>query len=845
MKKFLGLLVAALAAVTLVGCNKVKASGTFVVSYSDFSEKFSPFYAETAYDVDVYGMTQVSLLSATKNGEIITKTVNGADGVDPDGNLIKSAGYTAADGQNYKGIATVDIENIGKTDGDGDAEDNYLYTFNLRRGVKFTNGETLTVDDVLFNIYVLVDPSYSGASTLYSVPIKGLAAYQAGTTDSALVETANGIFDKVVAKYYVENADADATYTVAADDGFAQSDYDFVKSSMDAGWEQTCDSICSYVQSSYASYVSAGYGGLYSDTTKYPSPFSIEGFYVAYGMRMWGFGSWEKDADKNYTGKFKCAVDGQVYDLSECTLAFMAKMTKLAYEGVAFTGDGKGFFEVESTSTSYDFVAGSKTAYVAHYVSEHPSDSSVYAISGIKKINNYKFTIETTEFSAVSIYQFALTVAPLSYYGDKDSFHYSSDSKACFGFPKADLSLIKAKTTQPLGAGAYIFKEFKDGVVYFEANANYYSGSPAIKYVQFREAPESEFVSSVATGLADMSTPSYSVETAKTISAYNSNKETSGDVLTTKLVDNNGYGYIGINANTVNVGGDPSSTASKNLRKAFATLFSVYRDEVVNSYYGDAASVINYPVSNSSWAAPQATDQGYEVAYSKDVAGKAIYTSSMSSAEKYAAALVAAKGYLEAAGYTFVGSVATAPAGAKTEYEVIIGGGGSGDHPSYQILVQTKNALATLGITLTINDPADTNVLWDALDAGTQEMWCAAWQSTVDPDMYQVYYSTNIIENVGKAGVTSTGSNHYHIQDAELDSLILAGRKSPDSSARKPIYKQCFEIILDWAVEIPVYQRQNAYLFSSTRIDLTTLPKTLTPYWGPLSEIDKIKVISE
>ena len=34
---------------------------------------------------------------------------------------------------------------------------------------------------------------------------------------------------------------------------------------------------------------------------------------------------------------------------------------------------------------------------------------------------------------------------------------------------------------------------------------------------------------------------------------------------------------------------------------------------------------------------------------------------------------------------------------------------------------------------------------------------------TIDPDMYQVYHSTNI---VGKGG---TDSNHYHIADTDLD----------------------------------------------------------------------------
>ena len=35
--------------------------------------------------------------------------------------------------------------------------------------------------------------------------------------------------------------------------------------------------------------------------------------------------------------------------------------------------------------------------------------------------------------------------------------------------------------------------------------------------------------------------------------------------------------------------------------------------------------------------------------------------------------------------------------------------------------------------------------MWDKLDAGTQEIWVAAWGATIDPDMYQIYHSNNIV----------------------------------------------------------------------------------------------------
>ena len=53
--------------------------------------------------------------------------------------------------------------------------------------------------------------------------------------------------------------------------------------------------------------------------------------------------------------------------------------------------------------------------------------------------------------------------------------------------------------------------------------------------------------------------------------------------------------------------------------------------------------------------------------------GNEIYTSDMKSEDKYAAALQAALGYFEAAGYTVAnGKITAAPAGAKMEYQINI-----------------------------------------------------------------------------------------------------------------------------------------------------------------------------
>ena len=152
----------------------------------------------------------------------------------------------------------------------------------------------------------------------------------------------------------------------------------------------------------------------------------------------------------------------------------------------------------------------------------------------------------------------------------------------------------------------------------------------------------------------------------------------------------------------------------------------------------------------------------------------------------------------------------------------------------YTVLTDASAALATIGFELKINDLTDTSVLWDMLDAGSQEIWCAAWQATIDPDMYQVYHSSGI---VGRGG---SNSNHYHIDDATLDQLIVDARKSDDQAYRKAIYRQALDLIGDWAVEIPAYQRQNSTVFSSERIKLDTITPDITTFWGWLKEVEKV-----
>lgn len=203
----------------------------------------------------------------------------------------------------------------------------------------------------------------------------------------------------------------------------------------------------------------------------------------------------------------------------------------------------------------------------------------------------------------------------------------------------------------------------------------------------------------------------------------------------------------------------------------------------------------------------------------------------MTDEEKFDAALQAALGYFEAAGYTVEdGKVTAAPEGGKLSYEIIIGADGQGNHPSFAILTDAKAAFEKIGFTLEINDVTDANIMWDALNAGTAELWAAAWQATIDPDMYQVYHSDSV------------KSNYYHIYDDALDQAIIDARSSADQDYRKSVYKQCLDIIVDWAVEIPIYQRQNCIIYSPERINADTFTKDVTTFYNWYKDIELMEM---
>ena len=713
---------------TAEASNTAASDGTLVLAETGFEGKFSPFFASSASDQDVIDLTQLGLLGADRKGEMI---LNGIEG--------ETREYNGTDYTYYGTSDCVVTENDDGT---------VTYDIKLRDDLKFSDGEPVTIDDVIFSMYVFLDPTYDGSVTMYSTPIVGLEEYRSSMTT----------LSKLIAEAGEDNTDN--TYFTA----------DQQKAFWDAvneGGVAFAQEIVDYMMANGATDVTSAAAGWGFEL---PDGATAKDFFLAIGAQYdWNFSAMEAETAGSALSDL---IPEEVY----------------AYSTTGVT-----------------------------------TGEDVPNVAGIVKTGDYSMTLTTSELSTTMIYQLQMPIAPLHYYGDTALYDYDNNS---FGFPKGDLSSVRSKTSAPLGGGMFTFNKYSDGVVYLDANPDYFDGAPKIAHINMKETQEADKITGVQAGTIDISDPSYSLEVADQIADINGTEGEDGPVITTRLKDYRGYGYIALSAAKVNVGGDPASEASKDLRKAIMTVVSAYRDEGIDSYYGDTASVINYPISNTSWAAPSVTDDGYQIAYSTDVDGNEIYTSDMKSEDKYAAALQAALGYFEAAGYTVEnGQITAAPAGAKMEYQVNIGASGNGDHPSFQTLTNAAAALKTIGFTLTVNDMANASDLFASYQSGAAEGWVAAWQSTNDPDMYQLYHS-------------SGSTNYYAINDADLDELIMAARQTTDQEARKAMYKEAMEIILDWGVELPVYQRSEATIFSTERVNIDTIAKDQTPYWTYKSELN-------
>ena len=153
---------------TATGCKKAPTpqpvNDTLVVGTLAFDGKFSPFFYTNTYENDLLRLITLRLLDTDREGSVVLKGIQGET------RMYGGTPYT------YKGIADCEVTQL--------PDGKVTYDFTLREGVRFSDGKALDADDLIFSLYVPLDPSYDGTMTLYSLPIEGLADYREGDARS-------------------------------------------------------------------------------------------------------------------------------------------------------------------------------------------------------------------------------------------------------------------------------------------------------------------------------------------------------------------------------------------------------------------------------------------------------------------------------------------------------------------------------------------------------------------------------------------------------------------------------------------------------------------------------------
>lgn len=627
---------------------------------------YTPFAPADGFTRIADKLTGVTLISRTRGGAPVMTGTNAV--------AERCGGKTYT----YNGIADV----IKRYDEENDITD---YTFSLRRDVRFADGTVLDADDVIFTLYLHLDPAYSG-----NCPLQ----------DAGIVGAIN---------YHYDNSSADNITKEKIDEALASDEIKPLirdKIILPALKEQFDAVRSMFEDSSYAIY-----------TSKYPSPAELFAFFYAINLR--------DDKAEKYVAKGKDAdvVISEVADMYDGNYRQLASI---------IMGD-ETVFDDEALSIA--------VGYIAKQNGGTDAVESVRAASGIVRRDTHTVGISVMGDGAdLERVLEEMTILPLHYYGSEPLYSYDN---CMFGFikGKAD-SVVTRNAEKPLGAGPYRYVGIHNGAAEFEANTYYYKGEPQAKKLRLIERGELSASELIADGTADICDDSGSADSSDAVEEANRSMEKIQASISTEP----GYGYIGLNAKTICIG-DSFSDQSYALRKALATAIETFRDESVKGYFGAFGQTTDYPVIED--VVIDKSVEGFVVPYTVNRNGDPIFVSGMNDEERYEAAKTACLGFLEAAGYTVTdGKVTAAPYNGRTEFGAVIVGGGKGDHPCYTALKKASGLLGEIGITLAVTDAADAGELWEALNNGTNEIWAGAWNtetlSTIYVDSYYGADSTKL-----------------------------------------------------------------------------------------------------
>ena len=847
------------AATSFVGCSKKKSS--IVLMTEELSGLFNPFYSTSASDGEVVGMTQISMLSTDKEGHLVAG--------DEYPTVVK-----AFDGGVYDEV-----------------KDQTVYTFVLKNGLKFSDGKPLTMNDVMFNIYEYLDPVYTGSSTMYSVDIEGLSAYRtqknlSGGSDAAMEQmnsTASayaalrilelqrlfedkGLIEGSTSSYSmteeqmkaaIEEHEVSGGYKMAVSsttematwtqDDYRkilladyeltlktfkeelESDYKAAKESFDLTTEPYAEHAKKLKNDVFKFLVYEGYitpkyatnqGKI--DRTKIES---FEGESIINSVK-----TKEEAINKVYNDNVKGALN-QILTAWGTAGTLTTNYTAAALDVILHnntTGDGllipniSGIVSLGHTTTETSVSVGGKTYSVANAHNEDgtPTDPSKHDV----------LQITVNKKDPKAIYNFGFTVAPAHYYSADEAHPNGREidiAENKFGVEWAD-SEFQSKTIQsqqhleiPVGAGPFKAtnadnknnpkgSEFwSSNVVYYKKNEHFMFDVKADK-LRLQVVNSANALDKLAKGEVDYVTPQFTKANSDRLKKLE--KKGFEQLESWQL----GYGYIGINAGKV---------PNENIRKA---IMSAMETKLALEYYETGMCMnIDWPMSMESWAYPFEDKES-----KKSKPNGRDYTQWVDEAD----ARAKIQRYMNLAGVSAGDSA--------LNIKFTIAGASITEHPTYPVFRRAADILNDMGWNVEVK--ADSQAL-TKLSTGSLEVWAAAWGSTLDPDMYQVYHKNSSATSVYawgyreiKAGSSSNDFKYEYGIINTLSEVIDEARSYMDEATRTPLYEEAMGYVLDLAVELPVYQRKTLYAYNGKTIK--GLSDDVNPYTSPLEKIWELEL---
>ena len=835
---------------SLTGCGDGSSTDAFVIMTEQLDGLFNPFFYTSAPDGTIVSMTQIGMLGS--------KYVDGK--------------VQVAYGEN-EAVVTKDYEIVENDD------DTVTYNFVLKNGIKFSDGHPLTMEDVLFNYYVYLDPVYTGSNTLYSTDILGLTEYRTQTVGSS----SDGS-DDLISSQATSRAEARINELI----NLFNSEKDS-SSTNEAGYETMKKAINSY-------NVSSGYQSAISNNPEEVTNKQLLADYD-YALKLF-----KEELQNDYLGAQESYIDAPYSSFDQFKDPIFCFMYTEGYVEVEYEEGEDGKVDrtkikkltpaypssITSKDAAIDYVYNDKIARELDIIlmywgtantlmtefsakakevilHENVSDDGSLAVENISgivslghtdmagetiKVNGKDYKIASAhnadgtvknanEYDVLSvtidgvdpkaIWNFAITIAPQHYYGKGSKVGVDIENNK-FGVEFASFEfmtdIIQSPTNIkiPMGAGSY--KATNTSNADNPGQSEFYTNN----VVYFKA---NNYFETVGEGINNAKIEKIRYQVVSSQNAISSLEDGTVHYITPALTKDNYEKLEGMSDDGVvtlqtkqlgygYIGINAAKVNDINIRKAI--MCAMNTSLAIDYYRVSTAERIFWPMSKVSWAYPTGDaeeDNGFD------------YPAYGSWSDEIAIANV--EKYMEEAGVSAGDS--------ELSIKFTIAGSSLQDHPTYKVFRDAATLLNSLGWDVEV--VCDTQAL-TKINTGSLEVWAAAWSSALDPDLYQVYHKDSTATSTLAWGYnylkTSGTDEELDILD-ELSELIDEARETNDQDERTELYQEAMEQILELAIELPVYQRSVLYAYNSNVIKSDSLPSEMNPYSSPLDRIWEVEFV--